>query len=344
MMKIILGCGVAPLPLVVCPRGVLEHWHTLLARFAPELAVHLFHGPSRTLKDLRGAPVVLYFYPKADTPGCTTQACSIRDASDLLQTHKVEALGISPDPPEKLDKFDQKHSLRFPLLSDPESTVAKAYGAWGEKSMYGKKYEGIIRSSFLLDEKGKILQAWYKVSPKETVPFARQALGLAQPRVVAFVDRDRAQPLHQHPADHLEALVDPERVGLDNVLVAVLVDHQPGQPVRLAERQPEVVLARQRVAPPVPGREQPLADQLLVELILDVGVQPNRDQRVRVVQPGADEVAVVEHQHRVARPGLALRTSDLVGEHPGMPAKQGGRDAWLVLCAIYPSANTPSAS
>ena len=143
---------------------------------APQFSLQDQSGKKVKLSDFRGKKVLLYFYPKADTPGCTTQACSIRDGSQDFDRLEVNVLGISPDPPEKLTKFDQKHSLRFPLLSDPESTVAKADGAWGEKSMYGKKYEGIIRSSFLLDEKGKILQAWYKVSPKNTVPYALEAL------------------------------------------------------------------------------------------------------------------------------------------------------------------------
>ena len=85
-------------------------------------------------------------------------------------------MGISPDKPEKQKKFDDKHSLGFPLLSDPEHQVATAYGAWGEKSMYGKTYEGILRSSFLIDEKGKIIDAWYKISPKDTVPQAKNAV------------------------------------------------------------------------------------------------------------------------------------------------------------------------
>ena len=85
-------------------------------------------------------------------------------------------VGISPDAPDRQNKFDQKHGLGFPLLSDPDHTVADAYGVWGEKSMYGKKYKGIVRSSFLIDDKGKIIQAWYKVSPNDTVPKALQVL------------------------------------------------------------------------------------------------------------------------------------------------------------------------
>jgi peroxiredoxin Q/BCP len=124
------------------------------------------------LTDFKGRKLLLYFYPKADTPGCTQQACSVRDARQELADLGVEILGISPDAPTKQKKFDDKYGLGFSLLSDPDHAVAKAYGAWGEKSMYGKKYEGIIRSSLLLDEEGKVIQAWHKVSPEDTVPKA----------------------------------------------------------------------------------------------------------------------------------------------------------------------------
>jgi len=139
---------------------------------APQFSLADQSGKTVNLSDFKGRKVLIYFYPKADTPGCTTQACSVRDASQELDAHKLAVLGISPDKPEGLTKFDTKYGLRFPLLSDPDSKVAKAYGAWGEKSKNGKKVEGIMRSSFLLDEEGTILQAWYKVSPKDTVPNA----------------------------------------------------------------------------------------------------------------------------------------------------------------------------
>jgi peroxiredoxin Q/BCP len=146
---------------------------------APLFALRDSTGKTVKLSDFKGRRLLVYFYPKADTPGCTQQACSVRDASGSLTAHQVEVLGISPDEPEKLSKFDQKYGLRFPLLSDPDSTVAKSYGAWGEKSMYGKKYEGVLRSSFLVDERGTILEAWYKVSPKDTVPNALKRLEAA---------------------------------------------------------------------------------------------------------------------------------------------------------------------
>ena len=123
---------------------------------------------SKVLKDRRGMALI-YFYPKADTPGCTTQACGLRDVMPDLTKSDVAVLGISPDKPEKQKKFDDKYGLGVPLLADEDHAVAEAYGAWGEKSMYGKKYQGIIRSAFLVDEKGKIEQAWPKVSPKDTV-------------------------------------------------------------------------------------------------------------------------------------------------------------------------------
>ena len=128
------------------------------------------------LADFKGRKLLLYFYPKADTPGCTKQACSVRDAKAELADLGVDVIGISPDAPGKQKKFDTKHDLGFALLSDQDNKVAKAYGVWGEKSMYGKKYEGIIRSALLLDEEGKVVQTWYKVSPKDTVPKVLETL------------------------------------------------------------------------------------------------------------------------------------------------------------------------
>ncbi len=131
-------------------------------------------GDKVRLSSFKGRKVLVYFYPKADTPGCTTQACGLRDiAGDIGDT---VVLGISPDAPEKQAKFDAKYSLGFPLLSDPDHAVAEAYGAWGEKNMYGKKYQGVIRSAFLIDEKGKVTHAWPKISPKDTPKNLIQAL------------------------------------------------------------------------------------------------------------------------------------------------------------------------
>ena len=118
----------------------------------------------------------MYFYPRADTPGCTTQSCAVRDAREDLSSLGVDVVGISPDEPGPQAAFDEKFGLGFPLLSDPDHAVADAWGTWGEKSMYGKTYMGIIRSSFLVDGDGNIREAWYKVSPKDTVPNALKAL------------------------------------------------------------------------------------------------------------------------------------------------------------------------
>ena len=128
------------------------------------------------LADFSGRKLLLYFYPKADTAGCTKQSCAVRDALPDLTEAGTAALGISPDPPKAQDRFDRKYELGFPLLSDPDHSVAGAYGAWGEKSMYGRRYMGIIRSAFLIDEHGRIQGAWYKVSPADTVPNALAAL------------------------------------------------------------------------------------------------------------------------------------------------------------------------
>ena len=129
-------------------------------------------GNKVRLSSFKGRKVMLYFYPRADTPGCTTQSCNLRDiAGDIGDT---QILGVSPDKPEKQAKFDEKYGLGFPLLADEDHAVAEAYGVWGEKKNYGKVYMGIIRSAFLIDEKGKIEQAWYKISPKDT-PLKLQA-------------------------------------------------------------------------------------------------------------------------------------------------------------------------
>jgi peroxiredoxin Q/BCP len=133
---------------------------------APAISLLDQHGDTVKLSSFKGRKVLVYFYPKADTPGCTTQSCALRDiAGDIGDT---AILGISPDLPAKQLKFDEKYSLGFPLLSDPEHTVSEAYGVWGEKKNYGRTYLGIIRSAFLVDEKGKLAEVWFKVSPKDT--------------------------------------------------------------------------------------------------------------------------------------------------------------------------------
>ncbi len=146
-------------------------------RKAPEFSLLDQNGKTVKLSDFRGRKVLVYFYPKADTPGCTTQSCAVRDARQDFRSLKVEALGISPDTPEDQKKFDVKFSLGFPLLADTDHATADAYGVWGEKTSFGKTSMGIIRSSFLIDEKGQIARAWYGVKPEETVPKAKEALG-----------------------------------------------------------------------------------------------------------------------------------------------------------------------
>src|SRR4030042_2986778 len=143
---------------------------------APDFALLDQQGKKVKLADFQGRKVLVYFYPKADPPGCTRQACSIRDAREELADLGLAVVGLSPDPPARQLKFDAKYGLAFPLLADQGHRVAEAYGAWGEKLRYGKKTQGIIRSSFLLDERGKIVQAWHGGTPDDTLPKARQAL------------------------------------------------------------------------------------------------------------------------------------------------------------------------
>ncbi|MFA6186251.1 MAG: thioredoxin-dependent thiol peroxidase [Phycisphaerae bacterium] len=126
------------------------------------------------LSDFAGKKVLVYFYPKAGTPGCTAQACSVRDSAEPLKKSGIVALGISPDKPDSQKKFDEEYNLGFRLLSDVNHKTADAYGVWG-KSIFG-----ITRSSFLIDEQGKIIGAWYGISPTDTVPKAMEALGKKQ--------------------------------------------------------------------------------------------------------------------------------------------------------------------
>jgi len=128
------------------------------------------------LSDFKDKKVLLYFYPKALTPGCTTQACAVTDAKAELDKLNIVPLAVSPDKPSLLKKFVDKKSLNFTLLSDPDHAIAEEYGVWQEKKMYGKTYMGIVRSSFLIDETGKVTHAWYKVKPNDTVPNAIKAV------------------------------------------------------------------------------------------------------------------------------------------------------------------------
>ncbi len=131
---------------------------------APAFTLTSDSGEKIKLSQFKGSPVVLYFYPKDDTPGCTKEACAFRDAEKKLAKSKAVVLGVSPDSVESHAKFRDKFSLNFPLLADPEHKVADDYGAWREKNMYGKKSMGIQRSTYLIDADGKIAKVWKKVS------------------------------------------------------------------------------------------------------------------------------------------------------------------------------------
>ncbi len=133
---------------------------------APEFELTDQMGKRIKLSEYRGRPALVYFYPKADTPGCTAQSCGLRDILD--QIGQAAVIGISPDNPAKQAKFDQKYGLGFPLLADEDHSVAEAYGVWTEKSMYGRKYMGILRSAFLVDGEGRLSEVWYKISPADT--------------------------------------------------------------------------------------------------------------------------------------------------------------------------------
>lgn len=134
---------------------------------APDFTLPDQHGEPVTLSALRGKNVVLYFYPKADTPGCTTQACGVRDHRTDYADADAVVLGVSPDAPKKIAKFDDKYELGFPLLGDEEHTVAEEYGVWVEKSMYGRTYMGMERTTFVIGPDGVIKDVFRKVKPAE---------------------------------------------------------------------------------------------------------------------------------------------------------------------------------
>lgn len=136
---------------------------------APDFTLHDDAGQSVTLSQYRGQRVVIFFYPKDDTPGCTTQACGFRDNHQALLAAGAVVLGISPDDVKSHAKFKQKFNLPFPLLADTNHTVCEAYGVWGEKSMYGKKYMGVTRSHFVVGSDGTLIDVQIKVSPEESV-------------------------------------------------------------------------------------------------------------------------------------------------------------------------------
>ena len=145
---------------------------------APDFALSDADGNTVSLADYRGRKVIVYFYPAAMTPGCTTQACDFRDSLDSLQGAGYAVLGVSPDPPAKLAQFRERDHVTFPLLADPDRAVLQAYGAWGEKTMYGKTVTGVIRSTFVVDEHGSIESAQYNVKATGHVAKLRRELGV----------------------------------------------------------------------------------------------------------------------------------------------------------------------
>ncbi|MFP5219174.1 MAG: thioredoxin-dependent thiol peroxidase [Actinomycetes bacterium] len=145
---------------------------------APDFTLPTDDGGTVSLADLRGSKVVLYVYPAALTPGCTKQACDFRDDLSVFQDAGYRVLGLSPDEPARLARFREKERLTFPLLSDPEKQVLTAYGAYGEKKLYGKTVVGVIRSTFVLDEDGTVLHAQYGVKATGHVAKLRRELGL----------------------------------------------------------------------------------------------------------------------------------------------------------------------
>src|SRR4051794_3107746 len=146
---------------------------------APDFTLRTDDGRTVSLSDSRGRTTIVYFYPAAMTPGCTTQACDFTDSLESLQAAGYTVLGISPDKPEKLAKFRERDHLTLRLLSDPDRSVLTAYGAFGEKKMYGKTVQGVIRSTFVVDEEGRIELAQYNVKATGHVAKLRRDLGLA---------------------------------------------------------------------------------------------------------------------------------------------------------------------
>jgi len=143
----------------------------------PDFTLPDQNGDEVTLSELRGETVVLYFYPRADTPGCTTQACGVRDRGAEYAAAGVRVIGVSPDEVGAIAKFAGKFDLDFTLLADADHAVAERYGAWVEKSMYGKKYMGVARATFIIDPDGKIAKVFPKVSPKKHDDLVLKALG-----------------------------------------------------------------------------------------------------------------------------------------------------------------------
>jgi thioredoxin-dependent peroxiredoxin len=144
---------------------------------APDFELPDQHGDSVKLSGLRGRTVILFFYPKADTPGCTTQACGVRDHRADYDHAEAVVLGVSPDPVKKVKAFDDKYGLAFPLLADADHSVAEAYGVWGQKSMYGRKYMGVERTTFVIGADGVIQEVFRRVKPAQHDELVLGALG-----------------------------------------------------------------------------------------------------------------------------------------------------------------------
>ena len=144
---------------------------------APDFTLPDQDGTEVQLSALRGQPVLVYFYPRDDTSGCTTQACGIRDQWSEFEAAGAAVLGISPDPVDSHARFATKHELPHRLLADPDTEVIRSYGAWGTKSMYGKEYQGVIRSSVLVDAEGRVAAVWPKIQPKKHADAVLTAIG-----------------------------------------------------------------------------------------------------------------------------------------------------------------------
>jgi thioredoxin-dependent peroxiredoxin len=144
---------------------------------APPFALTDQHGRTVRLEDFRGRRLLVYFYPEADTPGCTVQSCAVRDHRQDLAGLELDVVGISPDGPEAQLAFDRKYGLGFPLLADEDHDVAERWGTWAERERDGRRWFGIVRSSFLVGPDGRIERAWYRVKPEDTVPAALAAVG-----------------------------------------------------------------------------------------------------------------------------------------------------------------------
>ena len=144
---------------------------------APDFTAKDQDGKMVSLKDFKGQKIILYFYPKADTPGCTAESCNLRDNYDDLLGRGYKIIGVSPDTVEKQKKFAEKYNLPFPLLADTDLEVIKAYGAWGTKSMYGKSYEGLLRTTYVIDEQGKIEKVITTVKTNDHAAQILQAMG-----------------------------------------------------------------------------------------------------------------------------------------------------------------------